>query len=408
MVDQTTVSKLRLAYARRRIDAFLAQIDQLRASSFPHKDFELALDGLEEFARNEAANLDLPPNFDAEVIDKACFQIMEVVERHTHFLGFILRSTNVRNAFELHDPLRALIRKVIGDQARVLISAEWNFIPFTYPRNIDSLPNFVLIGTPATDAGNMLVAPLAGHEIGHSIWTRHDFAEALEQRIRKETSQVLEADEARTRRLLEEFGMNDLGISIVQDTCAKRALRQLEEIASDLLGLQIFGASYLYAYEYLLAPSGYPQDLNYPSERKRLHIMQEQSEALGIEVDGEVYERWKEKPVDPKRRDMFSVVNEIVDACMMPLRAKLTKVTTELSLDVPMDADIDPVLSAFENGVPFSGEASLGAIATAGWNYTRKRSGLAGDDQEKERRLVNDLMLKTIEVNEYNYRIADA
>jgi hypothetical protein len=78
----------------------------------------------------------------------------------------------VRNSFEAYDPLRELAHKLLDYKPAIILSSEWEFSPFTYPAISDDLPDFVFIGLPACEAGNALVLPLAGHELGHSIW-RH-------------------------------------------------------------------------------------------------------------------------------------------------------------------------------------------------------------------------------------------
>jgi hypothetical protein len=405
VVDRNVVSRLRLASARRRIDAFLEQIGSLRDSSFPHDDGKRALKLIEEFAREQRANVELPDDFDSRMVDRACLQVAEFIERNTSFLGFILRSTNVRNPFELHDPLKDLIAQVLGNEALLLISAEWNFVPFTYPRNIGILPDFVLIGTPAPEAGNVLITPLAGHEIGHSIWHRFDLEKSLSGEVNRATLKALQVSEVRRKRLLLEQGIDELGINILRGRCSSHALRQLEEIVSDLFGLQVFGSAYLYAFEYLLAPSGYPQDIDYPSEKRRLEIMRQAADGLSIDIDDAVYQRWNEKPCEARDRDMFTVVSEVVNECLGPLRTILSEKMSETGIVPPSRAAVEDVLAAFRKQEPYGGKATLPEIVTAGWVYLRERHGLPEPEQAGEYRVLNDLMLKSVEVAEYRGRL---
>ncbi len=39
-----------------------------------------------------------------------------------------------------------------------------------FTSQITELPNFVLLGLPASESGNALLVPLAGHELGHTAW----------------------------------------------------------------------------------------------------------------------------------------------------------------------------------------------------------------------------------------------
>lgn len=42
---------------------------------------------------------------------------------------------------------------------------------------IPYLRNFVLIGLPVTEAESSFLLPLSAHEIGHSVWSHHRFAD---------------------------------------------------------------------------------------------------------------------------------------------------------------------------------------------------------------------------------------
>jgi hypothetical protein len=76
----------------------------------------------------------------------------------------------VRNAFELLDPLQSIVDEVLQGRPELLLSSEWDYVPFAYPQSLDDLRSFVLIGLPASEAASALLLPLAGHEIGHAVW----------------------------------------------------------------------------------------------------------------------------------------------------------------------------------------------------------------------------------------------
>src|SRR5271166_63597 len=143
-----TTAEFRLACARHKLRAFLREIDGLLTSEFPHPDGREALEQLYAHydGRLKRAERARPSS---SIADRHLAQVNESVSLHTDVLGFILRSTNVRNAFEVYVPLRRLIQQIIGKDARLITSSEWKFIPFTYPMTLDELPNYVLVGSPA-------------------------------------------------------------------------------------------------------------------------------------------------------------------------------------------------------------------------------------------------------------------
>lgn len=149
-----------LPYTKQRLRAFLAECQRLSDSDFPHSHSRDALDQLQ---KSFQVKLDAIENLDEgsepEVVRQHCSLILRDFFAYLPLLGFILRSTNVRNAFEGFGPLLRLARQVLEPNTpeedrttRLLISSEWNYSPLTYPR-IPSLPGYVFIGFPAPEAG---------------------------------------------------------------------------------------------------------------------------------------------------------------------------------------------------------------------------------------------------------------
>src|ERR1700733_2146910 len=170
-----TIQKLRLV---------LDQIRSLSDSEFPHPDPQEALDLLRKLFDGDIDRIAKAVAGGVEATKvAACAQASSHIARFLPILGFCLRSTNVRNSFELFVPLLQLARQLLGRRdAKLILSSEWEFSPFTYPPVFSQLPNFVLIGLPASESGNALIIPLSGHELGHSVWTTY----GLDAKIRPE------------------------------------------------------------------------------------------------------------------------------------------------------------------------------------------------------------------------------
>src|SRR5262249_26060614 len=101
-----------------------------------------------------------------QIADTINLKVLQVLP----ILGFILRSTNVRNAFEVLEPLQTIADAALQGTPQLLLSSEWDYVPFAYPQSLDDLKSFVLIGLPASEAGSALLLPLAAHELGHAVW----------------------------------------------------------------------------------------------------------------------------------------------------------------------------------------------------------------------------------------------
>src|SRR3546814_8743121 len=76
-------------------------------------------------------------------------------------------------------PIKRLVETAVSPDARLIMSSEWKFVPFTYPMTLDWLPGFALVGGPAPESDNVLIVPLAGHEIGHSAWRSKQLKDQL-------------------------------------------------------------------------------------------------------------------------------------------------------------------------------------------------------------------------------------
>ena len=403
---EVTSAQFRLAYARRKLRAFLRQIEELQTSEFPHEDSRTAL---EQLAKHFASRLRSATRAIArdEVADELLAQVNISVGRYTDLLGFILRSTNVRNSFEAYFPLKRLVQQMIGENAHLITSAEWRFIPFTYPMNIDALPNFVLVGSPAPETDNVLILPLAGHEIGHSAWRRHNIEASVKEQFLSNLKQSIDSDQPRRDELLKNvFGGSDDVRFLILD-CYKNGIKQLEEIFCDYTGLYIFGQSYLYAYDYFLAPGSGARSAAYPKGSARVKFLLQAADNLGLESDLLLFARWRDASKQIGfEADLMEITDTAVENTIPNLWSLATDLFQMLGLSPNQELVVERVLRNFVNGVPDRHGASLSEIVTAGWRYLRGYCGLPDEDDDRHFEMLNELMLKSIEVSEYRLRLS--
>src|SRR5665213_2647660 len=95
-----------LEYSRARLRAFLKEVDRVKDSDFPHVHPREALIEIEKQFRSRLQKLDsLTAAHDRKVIEASCSEATFQLLVYLPLLGFILRSTNVRNSFEVYGPL---------------------------------------------------------------------------------------------------------------------------------------------------------------------------------------------------------------------------------------------------------------------------------------------------------------
>ncbi len=410
-----------LVFAKQRLAAFREEVERLERSEFPYPAAEEALQRIKEECDKEAANLDLlEEGDDAKTINERCKQLLTLLWEYLPFLGFILRSTYVRNAFEIYMPLQRLAWRVLGPKARLLISSEWFDSPFTYTQ-VPLLPSFVLIGVPAHESGNPLITPGAGHELGHALW-----AEVVEKSLwnsafnsRLETV-IVDKIRAQWVAFHELYPMvtkpEDLNTDwIYMATWASAfawAKRQSEEYFCDFVGLRLFGESFLYAFAYLLSPgSEGRRALHYPNMLRRVRFQIQAARQYGIKVPDN-YETWfedREEPSDEDRHDKFLV--GLADSAADGLAPEL--ITHANSLlhrpDLPdwSNEEQQKNHAAIEQQIyddfvlvaPAERTQYIAHILNAGWKAAK--DGIPKLINHSSEAVLRELLLKSLDVLEY-------
>lgn len=413
MEEGSAASRLRLSSARRRIDAFIEQIDVLAASSFPHDDGKRALAAIRKHCTGLRADVNLPAGVRADLVDQQCLMLLDKVANFTEILGFILRSTNVRNPFELHYVVKKLIRQALNEDVSLLISSEWAYVPFTYPMNVDQLPEAILIGTPAPESSNPLLIPLAGHEVGHSAWRVYECTPRYENRASTLVKEQLEKNPKARRDLINAAPMGALDEDRVINQCADHVMHQLEEVFCDLFGLYLFGHAFLAAFDYLMGPGGYDRSLDYPSDGHRMAIMVEAANPKGLALDQTMIERWTNALPRRDERTAAEIIDAVVDEMVPDLREDLFATLAKRGIALPDRTNIENILKAFRRGEPYPEKMELGEIISAGWLRIREldETDFDPDDVEANNRkrdkgykVLADLVLKTVEVAEFQDR----
>jgi len=118
-------------YASLKMEAVLDLIYRLKDTDFPYSHSKDALYKVESVFKELQQNLGkAEARGDNLLIRTICTRILEQIFRFLPVIGFILRSTNVRNAFEVHGPLLRMSKKLLGPETKLLVSSEWDYSPY--------------------------------------------------------------------------------------------------------------------------------------------------------------------------------------------------------------------------------------------------------------------------------------
>src|ERR1700687_1461266 len=104
-----------LVYTRNQVSAFLNEVEKLKESEFPYEHSRVALIEVASVFSNHLNYLEkITSANDSKVIRRACDAAVDGVGYYLPLLGFILRSTNIRNAFEIYGPILQLAQRILG------------------------------------------------------------------------------------------------------------------------------------------------------------------------------------------------------------------------------------------------------------------------------------------------------
>ncbi len=408
-----------------RLDALLREVARVEESEFAYPEGRDALKAVAlKLNRVRSDLLANTPNASAQSQRVLCALALREVRDHLAIVGLLLRSTNVRNAFETVRPLQRLARSLLepntprSDRStRLVLSSEWEYSPFVLDR-VPDLDGFVLVGLPASESGNPLLLPLAGHELGHPAWRKF----SMHDHIYPSAVKVLYAHADQEQSKLRGWFSIPLSEDVFENLFARQlradsliyAMYQCQEMFCDLVELRLFGRGYLRAFAYLLAPQ--PSAIRsprYPHIRTRAVVLANAARRFGFApVDGFV-ERFDEGTVDDGRSAEARTREALAD-CVVPgvadlLVERAEEIARAAGVVLPTDDASEAVFRALAAGAPHPDPASLADIVNAGWlaydaESLWSRHDIAPDDV---RAVVRDIVLKCIEVLDIHQTIAE-
>ena len=406
-----------LEFSKRRIEAFLSQIRQLKRNEFPYDHVLDALAAVETRFQDHLAELNSVTSAnDVHVVNQLCSATVAELDGFLPLLGFFARSVDVRNAFEVYAPLLRMARAFLGTDVKLVLSSEWNFSPYTFQYGaFPSLQQFVMIGLPAPESANALLLPLAGHELGHSVWRHLNLSIALANGVQTRTGQQLldrwpEWQKAHPGAQITS-GTPDLFTLQSLGRAQHWALGQLQESFCDYFGLALFGKSYLLAFAYLLAPGGFARSYIYPPLSRRVKSLEQVALARNIDVPAGFSDWFVDDTKSPKSGTEDQFLLSLADDASMQadpeVSAAVASAIATAGVTLPDDSEQARIARQLRMLVPASGTRSLADTLNAGWEISGDAKFCpAGDPLHLNREfLLIELLLKTIEVFEIETRL---
>jgi len=409
-----------LASAELRTRLALRQIDEIRRGEHTHNHPPVILAEIAELIDENHKELEravLTGN--ADIIRNRAADLITELDTYLPLLGFILRSSNVRNAFEVFDPLIAICSAVLGEDVRLIYSSEWDYSPFTETFTFPKLQNeLVVVGLPAHESSNSLVIPVVGHELGHALWYRADVISQLGPGIEgdviayfiRHLDEVVEKEEADDIR---SQAAPEIAVAVFVPEVGRAqsyAKLQCEEVFCDIAGIRLFGASYLRAFAYLVFPSpkGFERHaFEYPNYQTRVRYMISAAKYFGSVVSptfGDDYDDVLSKSLVGSRRHMVLAADEATEHTFDKLLAEVDRLFPVAIAPKIDENKVAELIAAFSLNRPGDDFYNLPDIIEAAW---RRYSNVLNESQTVNFAFVNglnELVFKTIEVTEFYRR----
>ena len=421
----------RVRYARKRLQVTLEEIEHLKESEFPYPQSKAALWNLEAFFKRRLAEIkafDDQKTEDVTIVTQACSISLYSLFMYLPILGFILRSTNVRNAFEVYRPLLKLAREVLeplipekNRRTQIILSSEWDYSPFMYSA-LPDLPNFLLIGLPAPESGNPLLIPLAGHELGHSLWQQKNCDAEFIPIIANKIIQCIRDRRQEYKDIFQiEEDLESLTALPTWNKAVPWASKLAEEVFCDCVGVRLFGNSFLHAFAYLLAPNtGIERAPFYPDLHKRAQYLIEASNEYGLDPIpnySELFELESEPELTAGDRFLLDIIDEVLTRIVNSLIIKAhelvpaqvaahptRKNAVNPEKEAPTPDELKRILDRFKFVVPAERVSCLADLINAAWSafleedFWRDIPNIG--DEENRDTILKELILKNIEILE--------
>jgi len=398
-------------FAVQKVESTLHLLNEISSIEFPHDDATRALNELknilEDVLTDLQAALGAPPT--SGILRSQQLRAVDSVIEALDLAGLVANSANIRNAFEGHGPLLEIARKLIGPHTYLILSFQWEWMPFTYPQT-SILTDCVIIGLPASEASNALVLPAVGHELGHSLWRSQDLASAFQTEIRddiikKITSKLFWSAFLKLYPDARKKTLGDMVNQISWKPSFNWAMRQIEEIFCDFVGLYVFGSSYLDCLAYLLSPVfSEGRTCTYPSMRQRAEFLVEATQYLGISVQPRFVDQFDlEKMQNLSDRDRLLL--QIADSVVCDLSAKIRIEAFKLcnnGIGAFGNDNSGTLKESFERNIPGGEANNLRSILVAGWDTFKGETFMNSDTDTSRTSSLNELIFKTMEISELN------
>jgi hypothetical protein len=183
------------------------------------------------------------------------------------------------------------------------------------------------------------------------------------------------------------------------------AERQTEEMFCDLVGLRVFGESYLKAFAWLIAPGFDSSRSNYPLTKTRAKLMVRASTKWGIAHSANYPDQFL-LPSTPSGF-LLGLADATSEAITEGLINEVDTMISAKRVALPSGTTVARVAKQLTFGVPSAINASLPELLCAAWKLRDDPTLWASAPhlRRERERILNDLTLKSAQCLEWRARL---
>jgi len=327
------------------------------------------------------------------LVDKAISEALDL-------LGVLRNCSDTHNPLEIYWPFLSIVRSLTDERHELIVSYEWNYVPFNRWQTSSLLSHFVIIGLPANEARNPLILPVVGHEVGHAAWRywrtkgriRCDLADGSDRETNGGTK-----------------------LSAAAPTPEEVALEYFQEVFCDLVGLRLFGDSYIKTFNYFMRrPRGF-RDPTYPSIKARaaaINKMRQRHPKANIAPNPVCPEEPQNDKWGTAYIEKIQAADRLLEERVDDLLEDAASIFDERGLGFPKHLKAQNTYNVFtQRRIPsIKSELTFGEIVSAAWLYYEKQiecqdsyfggAEPAGQELLEQVEYLNNLTLKSIELIE--------
>ncbi|MDO8320163.1 hypothetical protein [Rhodoferax sp.] len=419
-LQSTTLVK---EFAAHKIQAAIDTAQLIGSQDHPFEESKKALIQVQLQLENLLHRINRPNTSDL-LLRQYCKRALQELTEIIPLIGFIERSTDVTGPVEFFGPFSRITKKLLGEDAKLILSSTWQFYPHTiiYPDQVVGVANCVFVGFPVSESDNAFLTPLAAHELGHNIWQQQRFEERLKPKIGEAVAQILESefkDKLTNNFKIALSSPNDLVGQASWYPAYLWASKQLEECFCDFLGGYLFGPSYLYAFAHFSSPGMDGGDPKYPPSIKRYSYLLDAAKEMNWDLRSEMTQELfdvasRTAGVDANQSTavFLDIADKAREGLVLEIRELARSVVEESGL-LFNQTGIHDIKKQFNAGLPCCNSSSVALICNAGWELfiegmlAGKSKSMLGFNSQEVSKLVNELMLKSFEIIEIETAIKE-